>query len=90
MANIRTAIATRRRPRPLQGDGWIRSQQAPAAIHTLFNVHGAGSFAEKNRMQLHRRDANTAARHPGLNAVVGHEVSGKSPRAVEERISPVV
>ena len=47
MANIRTAIATRRRPRPLQGDGWIRSQQALEAIHTVFNVHGAGSFAEK-------------------------------------------
>jgi hypothetical protein len=41
-------------------------------------------------MQLYRRDANTAARHPGLNAVVGHEVSGKSLLAVEERIGLVV
>jgi len=53
-------------------------------------VHGAGSFAEKNRMQQYRRDANTAARHPGLNAVVGREVYGKSLLAVEERISPMV
>jgi 3-hydroxy-9,10-secoandrosta-1,3,5(10)-triene-9,17-dione monooxygenase len=53
-------------------------------------VHGAGGFAEKNRMQQYLRDATTAARHPGLNAVVGREVSGKSLLAVEERISPVV
>jgi hypothetical protein len=41
-------------------------------------------------MQQCRRDANTAAQHPGLNAVVGREVSGKSLLAVEERISPMV
>jgi hypothetical protein len=48
----------------------MRVQQALEAIHTLLNVHGAGNFAEKNRMQQYRRNANTAARHPGLNAVV--------------------
>ena len=49
--------------------GGYAAQQALEAIHTLLNVHGAGSFAEKDRMQQYRRDANTAARHPGLNAV---------------------
>ena len=70
--------------------GGYAAQQTLEAIHTLLNVHGAGGFAEKNRMQQYRRDANTAARHPGLNAVVGRVVSGKSLLAVEERISPVV
>lgn len=41
-------------------------------------------------MQLYRREANTVAGHPGLNAVVGHEVSGKSLLAVEERITLMV
>ena len=68
--------------------GGYAAQQALEAIHTLLNVDGAGSFAEKNRMQQYRRDANTAARHPGLNDVVGREVYGKSLLAVEERISP--
>ena len=49
--------------------GGYAAQQALEAIHTLLHVHGAGGFAEKNRMQQYRRDANTAARHPGLNAV---------------------
>jgi alkylation response protein AidB-like acyl-CoA dehydrogenase len=70
--------------------GGYAAQQALEAIHTLLNVHGAGGFAEKNRMQQYRRDVNTAARHPGLNAVVGREVDGKSLLAVEGRISPVV
>ena len=70
--------------------GGYAAQQALEAIHTLLNVHGAGGFAEKNRMQQYRRDVNTAARHPGLNDVVGREVYGKSLLAVEERISPMV
>ena len=31
--------------------GGYAAQQALEAIHTLLNVHGAGGFAEKNRMQ---------------------------------------
>jgi hypothetical protein len=38
----------------------------------------AGSFAESNLMQQYWRDANTAARHAGLQPVVGYEVYGKS------------
>jgi hypothetical protein len=44
--------------------GGYAAQQALEAIHTLFNVHRAGGFAEKNRMQLYWRDANTVARIP--------------------------
>jgi 3-hydroxy-9,10-secoandrosta-1,3,5(10)-triene-9,17-dione monooxygenase len=54
------------------------------------NVHGAGSFAESSRMQQYWRDANTAARHAGLNPVVGYEIFGKALLGVEERISPFV
>jgi 3-hydroxy-9,10-secoandrosta-1,3,5(10)-triene-9,17-dione monooxygenase len=84
---LQRGYADRARSRAMGG---YAAQQAPESIHTLLNVHGAGSFAEKNRMQQYRRDANTAAQHPGLNAVVGREVSGKSLLAVEERISPMV
>jgi 3-hydroxy-9,10-secoandrosta-1,3,5(10)-triene-9,17-dione monooxygenase len=42
------------------------------------------------RMQQYWRDANTAARHAGLQPVVGYEVYGKSLLGIEDRISPAV
>jgi 3-hydroxy-9,10-secoandrosta-1,3,5(10)-triene-9,17-dione monooxygenase len=66
------------------------AQQVLKAIHDLVNIHGAGSFAETNRMQQIWRDANTAARHAGLNAAVGYEVLGKALLGVEESITPMV
>ncbi|MBV8177351.1 MAG: oxidoreductase [Mycobacterium sp.] len=66
------------------------AQQVLGAISALANVHGAGSFAESNRMQQYWRDANTAARHAALQPVVGYEVYGKSLLGIEERISPAV
>ena len=66
------------------------AQQVLHAISALVNVHGAGSFAESNRMQQYWRDANTAARHAALQPVVGYEVYGKSLLGIEERISPAV
>jgi 3-hydroxy-9,10-secoandrosta-1,3,5(10)-triene-9,17-dione monooxygenase len=66
------------------------AHQVLNAISILVNVHGAGSFAESNRMQQYWRDANTAARHAGLQPVVGYEVYGKSLLGIEERISPAV
>lgn len=66
------------------------AQQVLEAITILVNVHGAGSFAEASRMQHYWRDANTAARHAGLNAAIGYEVLGKALLGVEERISPVI
>ncbi|HEY6649876.1 MAG TPA: acyl-CoA dehydrogenase family protein [Mycobacterium sp.] len=66
------------------------AQQVLDAIHILLNVHGAASFAETSLMQQYWRDANTAARHAGLNAVVGYEVFGKELLGVPERISPMV
>jgi hypothetical protein len=41
-------------------------------------------------MQQYWRDANTAARHAGLNATVGLEVFGKSLLGVPERITALV
>ena len=66
------------------------AQQVLEAINALVNVHGAASFAESSRLQQYWRDANTAARHAGLNAMVGYEVFGKALLGVEERISPMV
>jgi alkylation response protein AidB-like acyl-CoA dehydrogenase len=66
------------------------AQQVLTAIQELVNVHGAASFAETSPVQRYWRDANTAARHAGLNAVVGYEVLGKVLLGVDERISPMV
>jgi 3-hydroxy-9,10-secoandrosta-1,3,5(10)-triene-9,17-dione monooxygenase len=66
------------------------AQQVVHAISALVNVHGAGSFAESNRMQQYWRDANTAARHAALQTAVGYEIYGKSLLGIEERISPAV
>jgi alkylation response protein AidB-like acyl-CoA dehydrogenase len=60
------------------------------AMSILLNVHGAGSFAEANPMQQYWRDANTAARHAGLSAMIGYEIYGKALLGVDERISPAV
>jgi len=66
------------------------AQQVLEAIHVLVNVHGAATFAQTNLMQQYWRDANTAARHAGLNAAVGYEVFGKALLGVPEQISPMV
>jgi 3-hydroxy-9,10-secoandrosta-1,3,5(10)-triene-9,17-dione monooxygenase len=41
-------------------------------------------------MQQYWRDANTAARHGGLNAVIGYEIYGKALLGVEEPIGRMV
>jgi 3-hydroxy-9,10-secoandrosta-1,3,5(10)-triene-9,17-dione monooxygenase len=66
------------------------AQEALAAINILVNVHGAGTFAESNRLQQLWRDANTAARHAALNPYVGYEVHGKDLLGIAERVSPMV
>jgi 3-hydroxy-9,10-secoandrosta-1,3,5(10)-triene-9,17-dione monooxygenase len=53
-------------------------------------VHGAGSFAESSQVQQYWRDANTAARHAGLQPVVGYEIYGKALLGIAERISTLV
>jgi 3-hydroxy-9,10-secoandrosta-1,3,5(10)-triene-9,17-dione monooxygenase len=66
------------------------AQRVLEAIHDLVNIHGAGSFAESSRMQQIWRDANTAARHAGLNAAVGYEVYGKALLNGDERITAMI
>jgi 3-hydroxy-9,10-secoandrosta-1,3,5(10)-triene-9,17-dione monooxygenase len=65
-------------------------QQVLEAIHVLINVHGAASFAERSPLQQYWRDANTAARHAGLNATIGYEVLGKALLGVDEQIAQMV
>lgn len=74
----------------LRGAFGYAAQQVLKAIDTLLNVHGAAAFAESSLLQRYWRDANTAARHAGLNAMVGYEVLGKELLGVPERISPMV
>jgi 3-hydroxy-9,10-secoandrosta-1,3,5(10)-triene-9,17-dione monooxygenase len=66
------------------------AQKVIDAINDLVNIHGAGSFAESSRMQQIWRDANTAARHAGLNPAVGYEVYGKALLDVDEPITAMV
>jgi 3-hydroxy-9,10-secoandrosta-1,3,5(10)-triene-9,17-dione monooxygenase len=66
------------------------AQKVIDAINDLVNIHGAGSFAESSQMQQIWRDANTAARHAGLNAAVGYEVYGKALLDVDERITAMI
>ncbi len=74
----------------IKGQAGYAAQQVLDAINALVNIHGAGSFAESSRMQQLWRDANTAARHAGLNTEVGYEVYGKALLDIEERISAMV
>jgi alkylation response protein AidB-like acyl-CoA dehydrogenase len=74
----------------MKAQGGYAAQQVLQAIHELVNIHGAGSFAESSRMQQIWRDANTAARHAGLNSGVGYEVYGKSLLDVDERITAMI
>jgi len=66
------------------------SRNAIEALTVLMDVHGAGSFANASPMQRYWRDANTAARHAGLNFGVASEVYGKNLLGVPETISPMV
>ena len=65
-------------------------RQVIEAIQRLVDVYGSGAFAEVNPVQRFWRDANAAAGHAGLNAVVGYEVLGKALFGIDERISPLV
>ncbi|WAC89686.1 acyl-CoA dehydrogenase family protein [Mycobacterium sp. Aquia_213] len=66
------------------------AQQVVDALSILVDAHGAGSFVESSQLQQYWRDANTAARHAGLQATVGYEVYGKSILGISERISSTV
>jgi len=60
------------------------------AIQILVNVHGAGSFAECSPTQQFWCDANTAARHTALNAIIWHKVYGKALLGVDEVVTRLV
>lgn len=66
------------------------AQQVVDALTILVSVHGAGSFAESTVLQQYWRDANTLARHAGLQPTVGYEIYGKTLVGVDERISPTI
>jgi 3-hydroxy-9,10-secoandrosta-1,3,5(10)-triene-9,17-dione monooxygenase len=64
------------------------AQQIVDAINALITVHGAGSFALSNPLQQFWRDANTAARHVGLNSFIAYEIYGKALLGVQEPLGP--
>ncbi|MEU3983994.1 acyl-CoA dehydrogenase family protein [Streptomyces sp. NPDC026672] len=69
--------------------GYI-AQQVLEALHILINVHGSATFEESNLLQQYWRDANTGARHAGLNASVGYEVLGKTLLGINEQVTPMI
>ncbi|CQD07219.1 acyl-CoA dehydrogenase type 2 [Mycobacterium lentiflavum] len=68
----------------------MAAQCVISAINILVNVHGSASFAKQNPLQRIWRDANTAARHAGLNAAIGAEIYGKALLGIGESVSPIV
>jgi 3-hydroxy-9,10-secoandrosta-1,3,5(10)-triene-9,17-dione monooxygenase len=68
----------------------LAAQWVIEALNILMNVHGFGAFAEAERLQRLWRDANTGARHAGLNSAIGSEMYGKALLGVDEFISPIV
>lgn len=66
------------------------AQYVIQALQILVNVHGSATFAKANPLQRIWRDANTAARHAGLNSAVGAEIYGKALLGVTDPISPLV
>lgn len=53
-------------------------------------IHGAGAFAEANRLQRIWRDSNVAARHGIVNPLVSLEAYGKALLGDERPITPFV
>ena len=68
----------------------LAAQCVIKALGILVNIHGSGAFAEANRLQRLWRDANTAARHAGLNSAVGSEIYGKALLGVQQLVSSIV
>jgi 3-hydroxy-9,10-secoandrosta-1,3,5(10)-triene-9,17-dione monooxygenase len=68
----------------------IAAQYVIRALHILVNVHGSATFASGNPLQRIWRDANTAARHAGLDSAIGAEIYGKALLGVTDAVSPLV
>jgi 3-hydroxy-9,10-secoandrosta-1,3,5(10)-triene-9,17-dione monooxygenase len=66
------------------------AQQVIDAVNLLVNVHGAESFAQTGQMQRYWRDANIAARHAGLNTLVGYEIFGRALLGLQDGISSIL
>jgi 3-hydroxy-9,10-secoandrosta-1,3,5(10)-triene-9,17-dione monooxygenase len=66
------------------------AEQVLEVIQSLISIHGAGTFAEANRLQQIWRDANTAARHAGLNPLVGSQTYGDALLGFEDQITTMV
>jgi len=66
------------------------AQTVLRAFDVLLTAHGAGSFAEVNRLQRLWRDAETAARHAIILPTVGQELYGKALVGAENDLTPLV
>lgn len=66
------------------------SEYVLEVINSLISVHGAGAFAETNRLQRIWRDANVAARHAVVNPEISMEAYGKLLLGDETPVTPLI
>lgn len=64
--------------------------EATDAIQVLTRAHGAGSFADTNRMQRLWRDATIASHHGALLQPYGFEIYGKALLGIDRNITALL
>ncbi len=74
----------------IRADTSIVAQRALDAFDLLLKAHGAGSFAEANRLQRLWRDVETASRHAIVLPTVGLELYGKALVGADNDLTPLV
>lgn len=74
----------------IRGDAAVALRAVNAALNTLLDANGAGSFAEVNRLQRIWRDSNVAARHAVVLPQVSLETYGKALLGIDEHITPII
>jgi 3-hydroxy-9,10-secoandrosta-1,3,5(10)-triene-9,17-dione monooxygenase len=71
-------------------DVGVVARRTREAMDLLLSVHGAGSFAEANRLQIKWRDLETGSRHAVVNPSIAGEAYGRALLGVEEQVTPLI
>ena len=85
--NIYPDFAARAR---MRADSAVALRSINAALNTLLDASGAGSFAEVNAMQRIWRDSNVASRHAVMLPQVSMETYGKALLGRRDHITAII
>lgn len=85
--NVYPDFAARAR---MRADSAVALRSINAAINTLLDASGAGSFAEVNAMQRIWRDSNVASRHAVMLPQVSMETYGKALLGRRDHITAII